>query len=169
MTRKDQLVDILTNSPEPMAGRELAERLGVSRQVVVQDVAVLRARGVEVLATSRGYMLLQEPAPHARRAVLATKHTPGETEEELFILVDHGVKVLNVLVEHPLYGELRGNLMLQSRMDVRRFLERVELVGAALLSVLTDGVHLHTVEYHDPADFEAALACLSQKGYLITD
>ena len=169
MTRKDRLVDILANSPEPVAGRELADRLGVSRQVVVQDVAILRARGVEVLATSRGYMLLREPAPQSRRAVLATKHAPGETEEELLILVDHGVKVLDVLVEHPLYGELRGNLMLQSRMDVQRFLERVEIEQVALLSVLTDGVHLHTVEYQDPQGFKAALACLSQKGYLITD
>lgn len=169
MTRKDRLVDILSNSPEPVPGRELAELLGVSRQVVVQDVAILRARGVEVLATARGYMLFREPAPHTRRAVLATKHAPRETEEELLILVDHGVKVLDVLVEHPLYGELRGNLMLQSRMDVQRFLERVEMEQVSLLSVLTDGVHLHTVEYQDPKGFEAALACLSRKGYLITD
>lgn len=169
MGRKKQLMDILANSQEPVSGRELADRLGVSRQVVVQDVAILRARGVEVLATSRGYMLHREPAPHTRRAVLATKHSPEETEEELFILVDHGVKVLNVLVEHPLYGELCGNLMLQSRMDVQRFLERVKAEQAALLSVLTDGVHLHTVEYQDSQSFEAALARLSEKGYLITD
>ena len=84
------------------------------------------------------------------RAILACRHAPERTEEELQILVDHGVKILDVIVEHPLYGELRGSLMIESRADVQDFLGQVSASRASLLSSLTGGVHLHTVEASRP-------------------
>jgi transcriptional regulator of NAD metabolism len=105
---------------------------------------VLRAAGVEILATPRGYLL---PRAHpAHRALVAVRHTPEQTEDELTLLVDLGVKVVDVIVEHPIYGELRGSLHVASREDVRQFMEAVRRTGARLLSELTEGLHLHTLE-----------------------
>jgi hypothetical protein len=150
----------------PVPGAELARRLRVSRQCLVQDVAMLRASGEEILSTPQGYRL-----PTARsvghRAVLACQHPPERTEEELQILVDNGVRVLDVVVEHPLYGELRGSLMLESRSDVADFLRRWRRKGATLLSSLTRGVHLHTVEASRPDMITRAKAQLHARGFLL--
>jgi transcriptional regulator of NAD metabolism len=138
----------------------------VSRQCLVQDVAILRAAGVEILSTPQGYRLPQEKSS-AYRATLACRHTPEQTEEELNILVDHGVRVLDVVVEHALYGELRGSLMIESRADVQDFLRRWRQTGANLLSSLTRGVHLHTVEASRPKNIAQAKARLHEAGILL--
>jgi len=144
----------------------MAKRLRVSRQCLVQDIAILRAAGEEIVATPRGYRL-PDAASESHRAVVACRHTPERTEEELQILVDNGVKILDVIVEHPLYGELRGSLMIESRTDVHDFLKRVKATHASLLSSLTGGVHLHTVEASRPQMIARALATLRQKGFLL--
>lgn len=147
-------------------GVELAKRFRVSRQCLVQDVAILRASGEQIEATPRGYHL---PAGLKRghRAILACRHAPERTEEELQILVDYGVKVLDVIVEHPVYGELRGSLMLESRADVQEFLAQVSSSRATLLSSLTGGVHLHTVEASRPELISRAKAKLCARGFLL--
>jgi transcriptional regulator of NAD metabolism len=150
----------------PILGGELARRFHVSRQCLVQDIAILRAGGEEILATPQGYRL-PGGSIHAHRAILACKHAPERTEEELQILVDHGVKILDVIVEHPLYGELRGSLMIESRADVQDFLARVRTSHAALLSSLTDGVHLHTIEASRPEMISRAKARLRAREILL--
>lgn len=166
--RREKIISILSESAEPVSGSDLAGKLGVSRQVIVQDVAILRARGYQVMATPQGYLL--PPIPGSRRqAVLAVKHAPEETREELNIMVDHGLKVLDVIVEHPLYGELKGYLMLESRQDVKQFVTRVKAEGATLLSSLTGGVHLHTVEYRKQENLAAARVELRRRGFLAGD
>lgn len=150
----------------PVQGSEIAAHFRVSRQCVVQDVAILRAAGTEILATPQGYRL-PENGSHAVRAILACRHTPERTEEELQILVDNGVHVLDVLVEHPLYGELRGPLMIQSRTDVQDFLEKVRETKATLLLALTGGIHLHTVEASREELISRARAELRARGFLL--
>ena len=147
-------------------GSELARQFGISRQSLVQDVAILRASGKEILSTPQGYRL-PGAVPSARRAILACQHGPERTEEELHILVDNGVKVLDVLVEHPLYGELRGSLNLSSRADVADFMKRWRGTKTTLLSSLTLGVHLHTVEAAKLDAIERAKAQLLAKGILL--
>jgi uncharacterized protein len=150
----------------PIAGADMAKRLRVSRQCLVQDIAILRAGGEEILATPRGYRLPDE-AGHSHRAVLACRHAPERTQEELHILVDHGVKVLDVIVEHPLYGDLRGSLMIESRADVQDFMKRVKAAHASLLSTLTGGIHLHTIEASRPEMISRARARLRERGFLL--
>jgi hypothetical protein len=150
----------------PIAGGELARQFHVSRQCLVQDVAILRARGEEILSTPRGYRL-PNAQPAAHRSIIACKHGAERTQEELNILVDHGVKVMDVIVEHPLYGELRGSLMIESRTDVADFLRRWRKVGATLLSSLTGGVHLHTLEASRSEMITRAKAQLLQRGILL--
>ena len=98
------------------------------------------------------------------RAILACRHTPERTEEELQILVDHGVQILDVIVEHPLYGELRGPLMIESRADLQDFFDKVHETKAMLLSSLTGGVHLHTVEASREEMISRAKAKLRARG-----
>jgi hypothetical protein len=150
----------------PIRGGELAKHFSVSRQSLVQDVAILRAGGEDIVATPRGYRL-PEGRERGHRAILACRHAPERTEEELQILVDHGVKVLDVIVEHPLYGELRGSLMIESRADLQDFLEHVSASHASLLSSLTGGVHLHTIEASRPEMISRAKARLRSRGFLL--
>lgn len=152
-----------------MTGSELARQLGVSRQVIVQDIALLRAAGEDILATPQGYRLGPGLAARPYRAVIAVRHSPAQTGDELYSLVEAGTRVLDVIVEHPIYGELRGLLLLETREDVDVFLERVAASGAALLSTLTGGVHLHTLEAAHPDAIELARARLREKGYLLDE
>lgn len=164
--RRRRILAWMQRHPAPVSGNDLAERFAVSRQCVVQDVAILRAAGTEIVATPRGYRL-PDASNAGHREILACDHPASRTEEELQILVDHGVKVLDVLVEHPLYGELRGSLMIESRADVQDFLARMRAKNASLLSSLTGGIHLHTVEARSPEVIARAKAKLGEKGFLL--
>jgi len=151
----------------PVPGTDLARHFRVSRQCVVQDVAILRAERNDILSTPRGYRLPAKPARDAHRAVIACQHAPERTEEELQIFVDNGVRVLDVIVEHSLYGEMRGSLMIESRADVQDFVARWRSTKASLLSSLTRGVHLHTVEASRPEMISRAKAQLHDHGLLL--
>lgn len=164
--RRRRILQWMHAHRSPIRGNELADHFDVSRQCLVQDVAILRASGSEILATPRGYCMPQGPA-RSHQAILACRHKPEETEEELQILVDHGVKVLDVIVEHPLYGELRGSLMIESRADITDFMDHVRASRAALLSSLTDGVHLHTVEASREEMIKRTKSRLRARGFLL--
>jgi len=164
--RRRGILACMRSRGEPIRGGELAKRFRVSRQCLVQDMAILRASGEQIEATPRGYHL-PAGAKRGHRVILACKHAPERTEEELHILVDHGVKILDVIVEHPVYGELRGSLMLESRADVQDFLGQVTSSRALLLSSLTGGVHLHTVEASRPELISRAKTQLRAQGILL--
>lgn len=165
--RRERLLHRLREAKAPVPGAELAACFGVSRQVIVQDIAILRAAGAPILATSRGYLVPEVEAPPRLRAVLALRHTPEQTLDELYLMVDHGLRVVDVIVDHPLYGELRGTLMLETRADVSAWWSAVVASGARLLSELTAGVHLHTVEARDEATLDGARVALRGRGYLV--
>jgi uncharacterized protein len=161
-TRQERLLAELSESNRPLTGTELAERCGVTRQVVVHDIAILRAAGVNIISTPRGYWV--QTTPSAKTTVLSVCHLPELTEVELMTLVDFGIEVVDVIVEHPLYGELRGQLHLSSRRDVQLFLEKVASSDALLLSSLTEGFHLHTVAAPTPLRLREAVQALRAHG-----
>lgn len=138
----------------------------MSRQVIVQDVAVLRAAGRGILATPRGYVI-ERAMPPRTEAVLAVRHSRAETADELNALVDLGLEVVDVIVEHPVFGEMRGMLRLRSRDDVARFVARLGRSRAGLLSATTGGVHLHTVRGPRRELLAKARSEMRRRGYLI--
>jgi transcriptional regulator of NAD metabolism len=140
--RQRLLLSALTASPEPLTGSELAQQCGVTRQVVVHDIALLRAAGENILSTPRGYRL-QSAEPKLCRYVVSVNHPPEMTVLELNTFVDCGVQVMDVVVEHPVYGELKGSLDLASRRDVEVFMRHIQEDVAPLLSSLTAGTHIH--------------------------
>lgn len=167
--RRRQLLHLLGAADLGLTGGDLAQRLGVSRQIVVQDVAVLRAAGADILATPQGYVLASRLRGAAHRRVAACRHNRAQVEDELLTLVDCGVTVVDVIVEHPVYGEIRAPLWLRSRTDVAHFMAQFDQSQANLLSSLTGGVHLHTLEAVRAEALDAALVALTARGYLLTD
>ena len=140
-------------------------KAGVSRQIVVGDVALLRAGGAEIEATPRGYQF--HPTPGGYTGILACVHrTADEMRTELYTVVDQGGVVVDVAVENPLYGELRGNLNLASRYDVDTFITQAANTPECLLSRMTGGVHLHTLRCPDEETFQRIEAALREKGIL---
>ena len=161
--RRKAILEILRAAQAPMSASALAERFGVSRQIVVGDVALLRSAGESILATPRGYIMQSAPVGAVHR--LAVRHTAQQTEQELNAIVDNGGTVLDVIVEHPVYGEITGSLQLSSRYDVAQFLSRSS--GASPLSALTEGIHLHTVSCPDEAVFARVRDSLRALGFLL--
>ena len=129
---------------EPIAAAVLAAEFGVSRQVIVGDIALLRSAGYAIHATPRGYVLQREYAEGVKRTLLCC-HSAEQMTEELNAIVDCGCTVLDVAVGHPIYGTLTGELHLSSRWDVQTFADAVRASDALPLSALTEGVHTHTI------------------------
>ena len=150
--RRSAILQRLSTATGPVSAATLATELGVSRQIIVGDVA-----------TARGYVT----APGAGMTrVLACVHPPEGMETELTAIVDQGCEVVDVIVEHPLYGQLTGTLGLRSRYDVQQFLLQCAESDARPLSLLTEGVHLHTIRAGDTAALDRAERALAELGFL---
>ena len=162
--RRQEILTLLEQTDTPLSAAALAHRFSVSRQIVVGDVALLRAQGREIVATARGYVI---PAPAGLVRQVACRHTAAQTREELDAMVDCGCTVIDVVVEHPVYGQLTGVLRLRSRYDVAEFVRRVEEHGARPLSALTGGIHLHTVRCPDEKTFRRVRKSLEAENFLL--
>lgn len=165
LQRRKYIMGRLEEGGAPVSATVLAGELSVSRQIIVGDVALLRAGGAHITATPRGYVL--ERPPEGRRFTIACRHTPEEMARELEIMVDNGCTVENVIVEHSVYGQLVGQLMLSSRYDVAEFIRKVSESGSKPLSDLTGGIHLHTLRCPDESAFGRVTAELREAGYLL--
>ena len=166
--RRQVILDILSQSSEAISASALAARLGVSRQIVVGDVALLRASGEEIIATPRGYLLEGMGKKQIIVRTIACKHHLGDAmARELYAVVDNGGEVLDVVVEHPVYGQISGSLKLRSRYDVRMFLEKVEQYRAQPLASLTEGVHLHHISCGSEEIYERIANALEEQGILL--
>ena len=163
--RRAAVARILEEAAGPVSATALAKRFSVSRQIIVGDVALLRAGGAHILATPRGYLLDRRPEGVER--TVACIHTLKEMEAELTAIVDAGGEVVDVIVEHPVYGQLTGILGVRSRYDVQEFLERVDRHGARPLCDLTGGIHLHTIRCQDEKSFQRVQKALAEKGFLL--
>jgi transcriptional regulator of NAD metabolism len=168
--RRQEILNILSKSERPVKGTDLSEQLEVSRQVIVQDIAILRARGENILATPQGYLI---PKIHKKRrltkTIVCTHKNNIELEEELRTIVDLGGRVIDVIVEHPLYGEIKSQLQIGSRHDLELFIDSLEITKAEPLSSLTGGVHLHTIEVDDEDALRRIKEVLLEKKYLIKE
>lgn len=163
--RRKYILERLTEAGSPVSAGKFAVEMGVSRQIVVGDIALLRAGGAQIDATPRGYQL--HPAERGYSGILACVHsTEDQLRAELYAVVDQGGSVVDVAVENHLYGELRGNLNVASRYDADVFIEQVKNTPEALLSRMTGGVHLHTLHCADHETFLRIQKALDTQGLL---
>lgn len=140
--RRKAIVDLLQTKHEPVKGSTLAEIFGVSRQVIVQDIAILKAEDHKILSTRQGY---QMEAPGLAKRTFKVIHGDDEIEKELHLIVDLGGVVEDVHINHRVYGVIRADLDIASRRDVKKFLENLDQGISQPLKDITGGYHYHTV------------------------
>lgn len=168
--RRNMILETLRAAEKPLTGKELGELTNVSRQVIVGDITLLKAKNEPIIATSQGYMYMHivTNVPAKIEKTLVCQHTPEQTEEELNILVDHGLVVKDVKVEHPIYGDLNASIMVSNRLEVNAFMRKVIEANAVYLSNLSEGgIHLHTVSADNEEQIASAERALKKAGFLI--
>ena len=138
---------------EPISGSELSRHFGVSRQVIVQDMALLRATDQNIIATGKGYILFSAMQQNSRcRRCIPVRHTNAQIMEEFEAVLSRGGSILDVIVEHEVYGQISASLFIRTRSDAEEFIEKIR--GSSSLMSLTDGTHFHTVEASDEATLD---------------
>jgi transcriptional regulator of NAD metabolism len=169
--RREQLLNWLKDSSSPITGTELAKRARVSRQIIVQDISLLKAKNEPIIATSQGYMFLSSSVSEKKvfEKKIACSHLPEEAEFELNTIVDFGVTVKDVIIEHPVYGDLTAAIHVSSRKEVGDFIKKVKATNAAYLSELTRGIHLHTIVADDESKINETELALKNAGILVQD
>ena len=165
--RREQIIQILKGSAIPVSGSRLSSLLGVSRQVIVQDIALLRTQ-YSILATAQGY-LLYTPVKESCRRSFIVRHTAEQIADELTSIVAMGGHVIDVVVEHDVYGQIRADLDLRTIQDVEHFCQLLEKSTSGPLFPISAGVHLHTVEADSEEILEQISQELSAKGYLMPE
>ncbi|MDM5320855.1 transcription repressor NadR [Bacillus altitudinis] len=167
--RRTAILEWLKETDTPLTGSFLAKKAAVSRQVIVQDISLLKAKNEPIIATSQGYVYMASQHASEKEIIIACKHDPVRTEEELTLIVDFGVTVKDVIIEHPVYGELTASIRVSTRKQVADFVHHISNTGASYLSELTGGVHLHTLTSYSQKQLDQAIQALDDAGFLIKD
>lgn len=166
--RREIILNKLNENIEPLKGSSLAEELNVTRQIIVKDIAIIRASGIKIIATPSGY-IIEDKRKIGIERVLALKHDENQIEDELSTIIKYGGIIKDVVVEHPLYGEIKGNLLIKTQYDIINFINKMNESKAEPLMKLTRGVHLHTVEAENEEIMDRIIKDLEEKRYLVTD
>ena len=166
--RRRDIIHYLVTCQAPVNGTELAKRFGVSRQVIVQDIALLRAQNHPVWSTNKGYMLSKpQDRQQGCRRVIAVQHTLEQTLDEMQSIVDFGGRMLDIFIDHDLYGEIRAELIINDLQDAKDFCERMKHSSSKPLKVLTGDAHYHTIVAPSEKAMQMILQELTNKGILI--
>ena len=161
--RRKAIVNLLSASKTPISGGELSKQFNVSRQIIVQDITVLKGLGYEIFSTHHGYVLQKSPLVER---VFKLKHTTEQTEDELNSIVDLGGTVVDVFVWHKVYGKISATLNIFSRLHVKQFLEGVRTGKSTELMNITGGYHYHTVRAESESILDKIGETLQQKNYI---
>lgn len=164
--RRETLIKLLEATESPLSGERLSKALSVSRQIIVQDIALLRAAGHRIIATNRGYLLYPDKDRRVSR-IFTVCHSTEDILEELYTIVDCGGSVRNVIVEHEIYGSITGSLNVSSRKDADAFMARVRGSKAVPLKILGGDVHSHTVDADTEEILNEIEQALEQKHFLL--
>lgn len=165
-TRRQKIIELLMKQEEPVSGSQLAEQFGVTRQVIVKDMGMIKASGRPLLATAKGYLLQKEADGLCRREIRVC-HSREQIGDEMRRIVDLGGYILNTHVDHPIYGSVGESLRIKSRKDIQNFLAKTEETGCMPLLALTNGIHSHTIAAEDEQTLDEIREELQKAGYLL--
>jgi len=166
--RRNHILNMLKEQDSPLSGTALANEFRVSRQVIVQDIALMRAENHDILSTNRGYLYRQEETePSMPKRVFFVRHTAEQVLNEFMSIIDLGGKILDVVVEHEIYGQIRVDLLIENSRDAREFHEKMAHSKDNPLMVLTDDRHYHTVAAPSEKLLDLIELDLDQKGFLL--
>ncbi len=163
--RRREILRILTEKTMPVSASVFAEKFGVTRQIIVKDIALLRAEKKDIISTAKGYILNKNDSYGCRTTVYVC-HDAEHMEDELTTIVDLGGKVLTTAVEHPFYGTLGETLNIKSRKDIKNFFDRLKKTKSEPLLKLTQGKHIHIIEADDEESLQEICDALKEKGYI---
>lgn len=164
--RRKAIVNLLLSTKEPISGGELAQKFDISRQIIVQDISVLKGTGYEILSTSQGYVM--QKSPLAER-VFKVRHTTAETEDELSCIVELGGTVVDVFVWHKVYGKIEATLNIFSKLHIAQFLEGVRTGQSTELMHITGGYHYHTVRADNEDILDCIESALRERNYIVPE
>lgn len=164
--RREAIKNMLITSETPLKGQYIAEKLGVTRQIIVKDIAILRAKGMEIIATPDGY-LVNKKINELKSTIIAVNHEGSDIENELIAVIKYGGIIQDVIIEHQLYGEIKAMLMIKNLYDLDNFMKKLIEYKAEPLLVLTNGVHLHTILTENEEQLNNIINELKTKGYLL--
>lgn len=164
--RRKAIVNLLLSAKDPISGGELAQRFNISRQIIVQDITVLKGTGYEILSTNQGYVMQRSPLAEK---VFKVRHTTDQTEDELSCIVDLGGTVVDVFVWHKVYGRIDAPLNIFSQMQIKQFLEGVRTGQSTELMHITGGYHYHTVRAESEAVLDRIEAALAERNYIVPE
>ncbi|MCL2752893.1 MAG: transcription repressor NadR [Defluviitaleaceae bacterium] len=165
--RRKMILEAIKQNDAPLSATALASNFGVTRQVVVGDVSLLRASGHDIIATARGYIIYEPKSAGGYIGTIACRHNEADTAKELHTIIDLGASIINVTVEHEIYGEITGVLNINTHEDADDFLCMVQNSEAKLLLQLShNGVHLHQIACCDKTHFEQIVQALDAQNFL---
>lgn len=164
--RRKEIITFLMSQQKTVSGGELSARFGVSRQIIVQDITVLKALGYDILSTHQGYIV--QGTPLAQR-VFKVRHTTEQTEDELNCIVDLGGTVVDVFVWHKVYGKIEAKLNIFSRLHVKQFIEGVRIGESTELMNITGGYHYHTVRADSEEILDKIGNALGERNYIVPE
>lgn len=164
--RRNAIVDVLETSAIPVSGAALGALFGVSRQIIVQDIAILRSSGLSVQSTNRGYVLDSPTTAQSVLRMIKVRHTPEQIEQELNAIVDLGGTVVDTVVNHRTYGLLSATIDISSRRDVAHFVEELNAGISEPLSSITKGYHFHHIKADSEEILDEIVEALDELGFL---
>lgn len=162
--RRKQIIEYISAAKSAVSAGALSEKFGVSRQVIVQDIAILRANGHEVISTSRGYVL---DGDGLATRVFKCRHTLDQLVDEAEIVISHGGRIEDVSVSHRVYGRIAAHLGLTTVMHAEELYRSLKSGASKPLMSVTDGYHYHTVCAESEQKLDAIESALRSAGYLI--
>ena len=167
-SRRAEILRILKQSDEAVSGSKLAKELGVSRQVIVTDMALLRAERNDIISTNSGYVISgKDEDTKGERRIFKVTHTDEQIESELSAIVDLGGTVLDVFIEHKVYGTISAPLNISSKRDIQNFLADLKSGVSTPLKNITGNYHYHTIEAKSEQVLEEIASSLKNMGFLI--
>lgn len=161
--RRKAIVNLLLSSTVAISGGKLSEEFGVSRQIIVQDITVLKGSGYDILSTHNGYIIQKSPL---KERVFKVHHTTQQTEDELNTIVNLGGTVVDVFVWHKVYGKMVAPLNIFSPMHVKQFIEGVRSGKSTELMNITGGYHYHTVRADSEEILDKIGKALEKRQYI---
>lgn len=165
--RRQEILEYMKQSRHPVSGSELAGHFQVSRQVIVQDIALLRMGMQDIVATNKGYILYTPKPSDTQSRIFKVFHKYEDIVDEFYTIVDLGGRVVNVFVNHKVYGQLKAEMMIRSRRDAEEFMEGIRMGKSTPLMNITSGYHYHTVEAESEKVLDFVERALKEKNYLV--
>lgn len=164
--RRRTILDALAGASDPVSGGALAREVVVSRQVVVGDIALLRADGHDIVATNRGYVLREPGSCGVPTRLVKVHHGEDQLFDELAAVVDRGGAVLSVMVNHRVYGKITADLDIRNRRDIERYLDGIRSGKSVPLMTVTSGYHFHRIAAESEEELDDIEAALADLGFL---